>query len=175
MPKGLPYSNRRGDPAASQNVRIVTYPVNALEVTVTAGASTAKGFGTVVLGDFPEGNILFMGGISYLQFSTTDTDAITTWDGDYSLGTTATADTTLDSTDVNLIASSPIGAATARVSPVARGASAADASEVFDNTDGSLEINLNVITDDDSITDSLAATFTVNGYVKLVFAVLGDD
>lgn len=173
MPKGLPYSNRRGDPAASQNVRIVTYPVNALEVTVTAGASTAKGFGTVVLGDFPEGNILYMGGISYLQFSTTDTDAITTWDGDYSLGTTATADTTLSTTDADLIGSAAIGAATARVSPVARGEG--DTVNLFDNTDGSLEINLNVITDDDSITDSLAATFTVNGYVKLVFAVLGDD
>jgi hypothetical protein len=175
MGKGLPYSNKRGNPTAVPQVRRVTYPVNNLEITVTAGASTALGFGTVVLGDFPEGNILYLGGISYLQFSTADTDALAAWDGDYSLGTTATADTTLDGTDVNLVASSAIGPATARVSPVARGASAADASEVFNNTDGTLEINLNMITDDNSITDSLAATFTVNGYVELVYIVLGDD
>lgn len=173
MAKGLPYSNKRGNPTAVPQVRRVSYPVKNLEITVTAGASTALGFGTAVLGDLPEGNILFLGGISYLQFFTADTDASATWDGDYSIGTTATADTTLNSTDADLIVSSPIGAATARLSPVARGEGSTV--NMFNNTDGSLELNLNVITDDNAITDSLAATFTVNGYVELVYIVLGDD
>lgn len=173
MAKGLPYSTSRGM-AAQQLVRTVTYPVQNVSLPTTAGAA-ADGFGTVVIGDFPEGNILFLGGISYLQFSTTDADIIATWSGSYGIGTVPTADNTIATTDEDLIVEATINAATAKVSPVTRGASAASLMAIHDNTDGSLELNLNLRIADASYTDSQSATFTVNGYVKLVYVVLGDD
>ncbi len=176
MGKGLPYSNSRGNPTSVPTVRRFHYPVNAVTLA-TATVTTGNGSGTVVIGDFPEGNILFLGGISYLQFSTADADVAATWDGSYAIGTTADAnvDNTSPTTDANLIAQATIAAATAKLSPVTRGASAADASEVFDNTDGSLEVNLNLIVDTADYADGATANFTVNGYVELVYIVLGDD
>jgi hypothetical protein len=179
MGKGLPYSTKRAEAGAEPAVRRVTYPVKDISLTVTAGASTNKGFGTAVLGYLPEGNILLLGGVSYLQFTTSSANAIAAWEGEYSVGTTATADATLTGgTDDNLIAVADIAAATAKASPVIRGASGTGSSNtvrLLDNTAGDLELNLNMTTDDDSVTDSLTAAFTVNGYVDLVYIVLGDD
>lgn len=171
--KGLPYSNGRGNAAAAPTPRRVRYDVKALALNVTS-VTTADGVGTVVVGDFPDGNILFLGGIAYLKFTTSDADITSLiWEGDYSVGTTATADATLDGTDVNLIASSAVGPAVAKVSPLTRGAGSTAA--LFDNTDGSLEINLNVKVDAAHIGDSATGSFTVDGYVELVYIVLGDD
>lgn len=171
--KGLPRSLAHAKPGTEPGPRRVRYDLRDLSVTVTAGASTAKGLGTAVLGDLPEGNVLFLGAISYLQFESSDTDVSATWDGDYSVGTTASADTTLDSTDADIITSAAIGAATAKLSPVARGEG--DTLNMFNNTDGSLELNLNFTTDDDAVTDSQTAIFLVNGYVELCYMVMGDD
>ena len=175
MAKGLPYSTSRGNPTAVPTVRRFHYPVNAVTIA-TATITTGNGSGTVVIGDFPEGNILFLGGISYLQFSTADADVGATWDGSYAIGTTADANVDLSTTsDKNLIDVATIAAATAKLSPLTRGASAAAASQVFDNTDGSLELNLNLIIDTADYADGATANFTVNGYVELVYIVLGDD
>lgn len=178
MAKGFPYSLGRA-PKESPVVRKYRYDVRDLTVNVAA-ASTAVGFGTAVLGDFPEGNILYLGGIAYLQFDTADTDIGATWSGDFAVGTTATADVTLSGTDINLIndgAGSPaavaVGPAVARLSPLTRGEGGAV--DMFDNTDGSLELNLNVLVDAANIADDTDADFIVNGYVELVYVVLGDD
>jgi hypothetical protein len=152
----------------------VTYPVKNVTVNVAAAAA-GVGFGTVVIGDLPEGNVLYVGGVAYLQFLTADADIGATWTGAYGVGTTPDADGSLATTEINLIGSSAIAAATAKLSPVTRGVSAADSSEVFDNTDNALEINLNLTVTAADITDASAADFTVNGYVQLVFIVMGDD
>lgn len=177
MAKGLPRSLAHAVPGTEVFVKRYRYLVKNLTVTVTAGASTAKGFGTAVLGTFPQGNILLLGGVSYLQFRTADADAIAAWEGEYAIGTAATADATLTGTDGNIIALADIAAATAKLSPVTRGVCPADATqiEIYDNTASTINLNLNMTTDDDSITDSLVADFTVNGYVDLVYIVLGDD
>jgi hypothetical protein len=48
------------------------------------------------------------------------------------------------------------------------------AQTILDNTDGSLEINLNVLINDASISaDAQAAT--ADGYIVLSYIVLGDD
>lgn len=172
--KGLPYSNSRGAAAAAPTMRKVTYPVKNVTVNVAAAAA-GVGFGTVVIGDLPEGNILYLGGVAYLQFLTADADIGATWTGSYGVGTTPDADGSLATTEINLIGSSSIAAATAKLSPVTRGVSAADASEIMDNTDNSLEINLNVVVTAADIADASAADFTVNGYVSLVYIVMGDD
>jgi hypothetical protein len=170
MGKGLPRSTSRQN-AATSPIQKQLFRVNN---RVLAVANGAPGFGTVVIGDFPEGNILFLGAIAYLQFSTADADVTATFDGDYSVGITPTADNVLSTTDADIIPSTPLGAATGKLSPVVRGASTdALGGGILDNTDGSLELNLNLLIDDAAI--SGAADFTVNGYVQASFIVLGDD
>jgi hypothetical protein len=171
MTKGLPRSRSRGKPALDTVNKMVLKP-RALAISVAA-VSTAVGWGTAVLGDFPEGNILVLGVLANLQFTATGTNATTTFDGDWSIGTTPTADATLSGTDVNLIASTALGAATARVSPAQRAALATPA--MFDNTDGSLEINLNFLIDAANITDDTTVPVTATGEVYILYSVLGDD
>jgi hypothetical protein len=132
----------------------------------------APGRGTLVLGDLPEGNVLLLGAVAYLRFTTADADITATFDGDFSVGTVPTADSDLsDSGEADIIASTALGAATDKVSPLVRATNATQA--IIDNTDGSLEVNLNLLIDDTAI--SGAADFTVDGVVMLSYVVLGDD
>lgn len=145
--------------------------VRLSNVAISVAGTTGVGFGSAVIGDLPEGNILVLGAVSYLQFTTVDADVQATFDGDYSIGSATTADAALAGAEVDIIPSTALGAATAGVSPVVRGAQGAQA--VLDNTDGSLELNLNLLIDDANISGT--GDFTVSGYVVLVYSVLGDD
>lgn len=170
--KGLIRSLARGKPASQairkQRVKLTAKPI------VVSGAS-GVGFGTTVIGDLPEGNILFLGAMSYLQVTklASATGVQDTFDGDYSIGTTPTVDATLSGTDINLITSSAFGAAVAGVSPVVRGVGGT-AGVLLDNTDGALEINLNLIIDDANISAD-TQNLTVTGVVELVYVMLLDD
>lgn len=171
MSKGLPRSLGRANPlmAAVLKQRI---DVSDVAIAVTDGA---PGFGTVVIGDLPQGNILFLGAVAYLQFSTADADVTATFDGDFAIGTVATANGNVsDSGEADIIPSSALGAATAKLSPRVRAVSTdALGGGFMDNTDGSLEVNLNLLIDDAAISGD--ASFTANGVVWLVYSVLGDD
>lgn len=170
MSKGLPRSLVRATPIAAviQKIRV------PIDHTVTVDGATGVGFGTVVVAGLPEGNILFLGAVSYATVTKAAgaTGITATFDGDYSIGTTATADATITGTDANVIASTALGAATAGVSPTARGANATSA--VFDNTDGSLELNLNLLIDDAAISAN-DQDVVVTGSILLSYVVLGDD
>ena len=147
-----------------------TIPVRDLAIRTT-GAS-GVGYGSVVIGGLPEGNILFLGAAAYLKFTKLDAGTIATFDGDYSIGSTATADATLTGGDADIIPSTALGAATAGVSPMVRGVNATQL--ILDNTDGSLELNLNLIIDDASVSAD-DQDFTVSGAISLAYLVLGDD
>ena len=167
--KGLPRSLARMLPAAAATPIVKqTIPVIARLLSVADGA---PGFGTVVIGDFPEGNILLLGAVAYMRFTTVDADIIAAFDGNYSIGSAPTADNALAGAEIDLIASTRLNPATAKVSPLVRATNATQL--VLDNTDGSLEVNLNLLIDDTSI--SGAADFTVDGVVMLSYVVLGDD
>lgn len=177
MTKGLPRSLRHADRSA---VIISKIDINH-QITVT-GDNAAANDGQVVIGDFPQGNILFLGAVSYVQFAgPTSGELANDWEGDYSIGTTADANSTLATTDLNIIASTAIGAATAELSPVTRGVTGLDSTDggllmnIFDNTDGSLEINLNLLIDDAELTDTEAVTITATGQLYIAYAILGDD
>lgn len=171
MSKGLPRSLARGK--GKQTVRKHVIKVKDLAVAVAATGS-AVGFGTAVLGDLPEGNILFLGAAAYLDASTSDSDIATSWHGDFSVGTTATADVTLDGTDVNVIPSTTLDAVAAtKASAVTRAVNATGA--FLDNTDGSLELNLNVLVDAADIGNDAGGDITFNGVVEVVYAVVLDD
>ncbi len=175
--KGLQRSLNRASAGTEISSRRVRYIVKNLTVPVTGGVSTDKGTGTVILGILPQGNILFQGAISYLQFSTTDADVIATWSGSYSIGSTANVagNQSLSSptTDRDFIGVTTIVDAVAKLSAVTRGEGITVM--MANNTDSDVKLNLNMLTDDNDVTDSAAADFIVNGYVDLVFIVLGDD
>ena len=169
MAKGLPRSNSRG--AASRSV-VRKQRIQLKDFAIRTTGATGVGWGTAVLGDLPEGNILFLGAVAYLQFTKLDAGTIATFDGDYSIGTAPTADNTLSGTEVDIIPSTALGAATASVSPVVRGVNATQS--MLDNTDGAMELNLNLLMDDASVSAD-DQDFTVNGVVELVYSVMLDD
>lgn len=171
--KGLPRSLARAKAGNEMTPRRVRYVAKDLALTVTGGASTAAGSGTVVLGGLPEGNIFFLGGLGYFQFSSTSDEVQADWQGDFGIGTTPDANATLATTDVNIIGATEIAAATAKVSPMLKVSNVTHA--LIDNTENDLELNINLLTDDDDVTDSEEAVFLVNGYLDLVYIVLGDD
>lgn len=140
---------------------------------VITSVSTAVGFGTLILGDFAAGNIIYMGVAGLIGFAGSGSDAnlVDTWEGDFSLGSTATADVTLDGTDVDLLASTAIAAATAEVVAPFRMAGVA-APVMLDNVDGALEINLNMLIDAAHIGDDQSVTITLSGTIELAYTVL---
>lgn len=172
MVKGLARSIGRGAPQSAP-IRRADLAVNT---TMTVDGATGVGFGTVVVGDFPQGNVLILGAVAYLQFTgPTSASLVDTWEGDYSVGSTPASDATLTDEDVNIVSSTAIAAATAEASPVTRGTSStADLDHVLDNTDGSLEVNVSLLVDDADISaDGLS--FTVEGTIHLSYLILGDD
>lgn len=173
MSKGLPRSRSRGHalkkPIINQTIR-----VNAL-VTATAAAA-GVGFGNVALAAFPEGNILFLGAVANLRFSALGanaTNVIATWAGNYAVGSAADADGTLSGNEVNLVGTTAIAAATARVSPFARGTGATQV--VLDNTARNTNMVLNAVVNAADITDAASVTLTVEGTLDIAYVMLGDD
>ena len=171
--KGLPRSLKH---AAANAVVKKTVEVSA---TVTVSATGAAiGFGSAVIGDFPEGNILFLGAVAYVALAGSGADAnlTDTWSGDYGIGTAPVADADLgDATDVDIIASTAVGPAVAEAIAATRGATGATIPQIFDNTDGSLELNLNVLIDAANIGDDQSVDLTATGVLYLAYAVMGDD
>lgn len=170
MTKGLQRSLSRA-PKARANIVKQTLKVEDLALTVDG--ATGVGFGTVVAGDLPEGNILLQGAVAYLTFTgPTSASLVDTWEGDYGVGTTPAADATITGTDVDIIASTALAAATAEVSPRTRGTGGTQV--MLDNTDGSLEINISLLIDDaDIAADGIA--MTVDGEIEISYIVMLDD
>lgn len=171
MTKGLQRSLSRGPKATKDVVRIKLALNEALTFTGSTGVAV---FATKIIDLLPEGNLLYLGGVSNLTFTgPTSANLANDFQGDYAIGTSPTADTTLNGAEVNLIASTAIPAATNEVIANVRATNAAQA--ILDNTDGSMEVNLNVLLDADEVTNAQSVVVTVTGTVDLVFIVLGDD
>jgi hypothetical protein len=168
--KGLPRSNSRGP---VQKQELIKQCLMVRNVALNVDGAAGVGFGTVVVGDLPEGNILFLGGTAYITVSkVVAAGVIDTFTGNYSLGSAPTADATLSGAEIDLIPSTVLAAATGGVSPRTRAAQPAQA--ILDNTDGSLEINLNVLIDDASISAN-GQSMSVSGDICLLYAILLDD
>lgn len=174
MTKGLQRSLARG-PKSTAPFRKERISLDGITVTVSA-TGAAIGFGSAVIGDFPEGNILVVGVLGNIGFAGSGSDAnlSDTWSGDFGIGTTPASDATITSDDVNLMASTAIGAASAEVIAEARRAGITVAA-LLDNTDGSLEINLNLLIDAADITDDQSVVITLSGNLWVAYTVLGDD
>ena|SRR5690349_8317842 len=152
--------------------RSVKIPISTTITITDPGGAVA--FASGVVGDFPEGNILFHGAVLYMTDTRIDTDITATFTGNYSLGTTATADATLSTTDADLIPSTAFVTGVSGVSSGNRGVSTiAIQGSMLDNTDGSLEMNLNVTIADAAI--AADSGLTVVGTLLIAYSVMGDD
>lgn len=168
MTKGLNRSRARA-PNQRQIITKLTIPITNLALTV-AGV-TGIGFGSVPIRGLPEGNVLLLGAVSNIQVNTSDAGVIANWTGSFSIGTTANTDTALAGTEVDIIPATTITAATAKLSPVIRGAQGSQS--VVDNTNNNTNMNLNLLIDDASISSN--APVVVNGFLAIAYIVLGDD
>lgn len=148
---------------------------------VVTGNTSGASFGSKQIYDFPAGRIFVVSNLAYfnrITFNTADGvngDIAGGGSGDYSMGTTATADATLDSTDVNLLPSS------AMLDPFVAGVgssnagSALAAAAVFDGTTTPIDMFLNVIVDDADVSDLAAGdNIYFTGWVRTTWLWLGD-
>jgi len=174
MTKGLPRSLSR---ANKGKAAIVKDRINLADKVVTVSAAGAGvGFGSVVISDFPEGNILLVGVGGTVGFTGSGADAnlVDTWEGDFAVGSTPADDATVTAADVDIVASTATGAATAEAIAAQRVVEA-HADTILDNTDGSLEVNFNLLIDAADITDATSVDITLSGVLDLAYVVLGDD
>lgn len=173
MSKGLPRSRAHGAPSISA---VVKKTITFTNVPLISSGATGNGFGTAVVAGLPEGNLLILGAVGYCQVAKDTvlgaTGVTATFTGNYSLGSAATADATLNGSEVDIVASTALAAATAGVSPLTRGTQPAQA--IIDNTDSSKSINFNLELDDASVSAD-TQHMLVSGTLFLAYTVLGDD
>jgi hypothetical protein len=172
MGKGLPRSTAGRSASAIARAPIVkkTIPFAALALSFT-GAS-GNGWATAPFAGLPEGNILLLGCVGYVKLTKTGSGITATFDGNYSVGSSATADATLSGTDVDILPSTAYSAAVAGVTALTRATNAT--AKVLDNTDATLKLNLNVLINDASISADVQAA-TADGYVTIAYIELSDD
>ena len=172
--KGNYYSMKRAVPSQAVVLK-QTIPIRSAAIQVDG--ATGVGFGSAVISDFPEGNIMILGAVANLQFTKAAgaSGIQAAFDGDFAIGSAPAGSASLAGTSGDIIPSTALGAATAGVSPVVRGASTTtQGGSILDNTDGSLEMNLNLLIDDANISAD-DQDLTVTGELYIAYTVLGDD
>src|SRR3982751_1545972 len=170
--KGMPRSMSRGNPSQSPITRI-RIPVQARQFNMT-DPGAAVGWGTFPAGGLPEGNVIILGVMAYLKFTSVSGGLTATFTPTVALGTAATAASALTGAEVNLAAATALSAAVGGATPVGRVANTATESGLtVDNTDRTLNVNVNVTVPDAAI--SAAAVMQADGFVDVVCIVLGDD
>lgn len=148
------------------------YRIEVNHLISVSAAGAAIGFGTKHLDDFPVGHIYIQGAIARIGFEKQDANIITTWSGSFSVGSTPTADATLTGTDANIIAEQAIGPAVAGRIVAARTPALPITPFSLDNSNGALELNLNMTVAAASITDSTTGVIRCFGSVDLIMGYL---
>lgn len=160
-----------------------------LAISIT-GPVTANGFGTVPLGRLSRAvlagagsglniqpslgkqarNVEILSVRSNLTFIKQDANIIATWSGNYSIGTTASADANLaaPATDSDIVASQAIGPAVAGKLVAPEFDLVTPFNKIWSTTD---TINLNMVVLDASITDSTVGVIKVFGYLDFLLGL----
>jgi hypothetical protein len=142
------------------------------EISVAA-AGAAVGFGTLAIDDFPAGQVHISGIIARLGFARKDTNISSlVWEGDWSLGSTPTADVTLAGTDVDIIASQAIGPAVAGVIAAPAAGVRILAPAISRLWAAGEELNLNLLVDAAHIVDGSTAKVNVFGAIDFMLGFL---
>lgn len=165
--KGLPRSLKSADKSGAIVAALV---LNNVAISVADGA---PGFGSVAIGQLPQGEILLLGAFAEFVFTSASGTITNTWTGSYSVGTVGTADGDLvDLNEATIIQATTISAATLKVSPETRGTNAiANSGLIISNQSNNTQLFLSLLVDDAGI--SGAAAFTVLGKLKLSYVNLG--
>jgi len=149
----------------------------ATPITISDDAGTAQ-YGGVKIYDFPEGLLLTLGAVidGSLTAGVTGT-VIATYDGDVALGTaTATTGATLTSTEADILQSTALTQAVAKVANCDAVSIATALTESgarwHDGTATAKDLYLNFVIDDDATHTAGTATFT--GVVYITWINLGD-
>lgn len=135
--------------------------------TITPAAATGGGVtGSVKLLDFPESRVVILGIAGSISFSSSLTDASFS----SSLGTTAasTANNTLETTEVDIIASGDVNLATANTA-VARVINVGTLATALDGVTTPVDIFLNIASD-----TVVHTSVTVTGKIAITWVCLGD-
>lgn len=169
MGKGLTRSLSRS-PKTSPGLRRMTLKVKALQVPITDPGG-AVGYGTAVFGTLPEGNVLIVGVVANLQLSSASAGIGATFVGTFAVGTAATADATLNGSEVNIVPATAASAAVAKVAPIKR--ATLSSAIIIDNTAKDLNLNMNITVPDADLT--AASTMQVDGEIYVAYVVMGDD
>jgi hypothetical protein len=146
--------------------------INFASTPVTVANTTGASFGNVKVYDFPEGRIGVLGATTSLSFNWAGTDIAATGSGDFSFGTTGTADATLSTTDVDIIPSSAM--LDPFVAGVGTGTGALAASAQFDGTSTAKDVYINIIIDDADVADGASDIVLVTGSLTVTWINLGD-
>jgi hypothetical protein len=159
-------AEERGNGVVHQTVlTLVNTPVTVANVT---GAS----FGGLKLYDFPEGRLNILGVTANLSFNWAGQDIAADGSGDFSLGSTITADATLATTDVDLLPSTAL--TDPFVAGVGVGSGALAAAAQLDGTATPKDLNINIIIDDADVSDAASDIVLVSGTITITWINLGD-
>ena len=158
-------------------VRSVTLTCTALDLAFTDQPGTVLYSGTKVY-DFPEGMILFLGAVIDGSVTVAADTAGATFDGDVSLGTvTASNNTTLTSTEADLMISNSLTTAVAQVANCDSQSSATQVTESaavwLDGTATAKDMYLNFVVDESAFNATGDGSFT--GTIQFSYIVLGDN
>lgn len=171
MTKGLNRSRARGPAIRSAMIKL-NIPLTALALSTGASGATGDAWASAVIRGLPEGNVMIIGAVANVQVTSVDAGLTTTWTGQFSIGTAATADAVLNGLEANVVGATTLTAATNKVSPIIRGAQAT--ASIVDNTDRTLNLVLNLKVDDATISANNVA-LTASGFLSIAYVVLGDD
>jgi hypothetical protein len=142
--------------------------INLGNVPVTLGNTTGISFGSVGLMTFPKGKIhIISSNVEDFLWGLGNEGNVTpiagTMGGDIALGSTATADATLNSTDVNVLASTSYD-------PFSTAISANSAiNAILDGSSTAITLYLNAIIDDADVADTASDVLEATGTIRVVW------
>ncbi len=173
MGKGLPYSRSRGLATVVPIIKTkMTVDVIVSAITIANGF----GIGSVPIGKFHEGNVLFLGAVGYIRFVGPGAPNLSdTWQASFSVGTLANFSTsTLSNDETNVLVETGVGPAVNGVIEKTRGESGLG-SITLDNTENDLDIHLNILVLQVDQVDDTTVEIAVNGEIYMSYIILGDD
>lgn len=146
--------------------------ITLTDFPVDVGNTTGASFGGAKLYDFPAGVLNVLGCVANLAFDWAGTDIGAGGAGDFSLGTTITADATLSGTDANLLASTAM--TDPAVAGVTDGAGHLATAAIIDGHSAAASANLNIIIDDADVENGADDVVKVSGTITIVWINNGD-
>lgn len=167
MGKGLPRSLRHANVKEAPILR-KNFTFNSQSITMTG--ATGVGWGTAIIGDLPQGNILVLGATFNGTITEASSNISNTFSGDIAVGSTPVTDGTATAGDVDVVPLTAVGPAVDSAATAAAKSGSTESGTILDNTDGALELNLNLLIDDADIGGN--DPVTVTGTLTLSFIVL---